>query len=111
MSFGSDPLIDSSANAAAIVNALTVDVEDYFQVEAFRSVGRVLRPGGRHVVALSHRCFPTKAIRAWRVLPFRERPDVVRSYFLMAGGYEPEVSDRSPAGADPLWIVTACRAA
>ena len=35
---GSDPLIASSANVATIVNALTVDVEDYFQVEAFRSV-------------------------------------------------------------------------
>ncbi len=99
------------ASFDAVINA--VSIQYLMQpVDAFRSVGRVLRPGGRHVVALSHRCFPTKAIRAWHVLPLRERLDVVRSYFLMAGGYdEPEVSDRSPAGADPLWIVTACRAA
>ena len=29
--------------------------------------------------ALSNRCFPTKAIRAWHVLPPRERLEVVRT--------------------------------
>ncbi len=59
---------------------------------------------------MSHRCFPTKAIRAWHTLPPRERLDVVRSYFAIAGGYEePELSDHSPTGADPLWIVAARR--
>ena len=78
--------------------------------EVFRSAARVLRPGGLHVVALSHRCFPTKAIRAWHVLPPRERLDVVRTYFAIADGYdEPTVLDRSPEGADPLWLVSARR--
>lgn len=78
--------------------------------EVFRAAARVLRPGGLHIVALSHRCFPTKAIRAWHVLPPRERLDVVRTYFAIAGGYdEPAVLDHSPEGADPLWLVTARR--
>ena len=34
----------------------------------------------------------------------------VATYFDLAGGFEePEFVDRSPAGADPLWIVTARR--
>ncbi len=61
-------------------------------------------------MALSHRCFPTKAIRAWHILPPRERLEVVRSYFTIAGRYEePELLDRSPARADPLWMVMARR--
>jgi SAM-dependent methyltransferase len=76
----------------------------------YRSVARVLRPGGLAVVALSHRLFPTKAIAAFQALPPRERIGLVRLYFERAGGFEPaEFVDRSPEGADPLWIVTARR--
>ena len=77
-------------------------------LEVFASVARVLRPGGLHVVALSHRCFPTKAVRVWQMLPPLERVGLVASYFRGAGGFaEPEILDRSPAGGDPLWIVAA----
>ena len=101
------PFDDSSFDA--VVNAVSIQYLTQ-PVEVFRSCARVLRPGGLHAVALSHRCFPTKAIRAWHILPPRERLDVVRSYFMIAGGYdEPELLDRSPAEADPLWIVIARR--
>ncbi len=101
------PFDDSSFEA--VVNAVSIQYLTQ-PVEVFRSCARVLRPGGLHAVALSHRCFPTKAIRAWHILPPRERLDVVRSYFMIAGGYDkPELLDRSPAGADPLWMVMARR--
>jgi hypothetical protein len=62
------------------------------------------------VIATSHRCFPTKAIRAWHVLPPAERLRAIARYFEAAGGFEPaELLDRPPAGADPLWIATARR--
>ena len=98
------------ASFDAVLNAVSIQYLTR-PVEVFRSAARVLRPGGIHLVAMSHRCFPTKAIRAWHALPPRERLEVVRTYFVIAGGYEePELSDHSPPGADPLWIVAARRA-
>ena len=98
-----------TASFDAVVNAVSIQYLTH-PVEVFRSCARVLRPGGLHIVALSHRCFPTKAIRAWHVLPARQRLEVVQTYFGNAGGYDtPTVLDRSPAEADPLWIVMARR--
>jgi len=102
------PFDDASFDA--VVNAVSVQYLTQ-PVEVFRSCARALRPGGLHLVALSHRCFPTKAIRAWHALPPLERLQLVGHYFREAGGYAaPEILDRSPEGADPLWIVMARRA-
>ncbi len=102
------PFPDSSFDA--VLNAVSIQ---YLvrPVEVFQSAARILRPGGVHIIAFSHRCFPTKAIRAFRVLAPEERGRVVQTYFENAGGYEPPVFlDRSPHVGDPLWIVMARRA-
>lgn len=81
-------------------------------VEVFADLARLLKPGGLAIIAMSHRCFPTKAIRAFHTLPPTERMAAVAAYFARAGGFEPAVVlDRSPVGADPLWLVTARRSA
>jgi SAM-dependent methyltransferase len=101
------PFADASFDA--VINAVSLQYLTQ-PIAIFRSCARVLRPGGLHVIALSHRCFPTKAIRAWHVIPPEQRTHVVSSYFDRAGGYErPTIWDRSPDDADPLWIIWARR--
>jgi SAM-dependent methyltransferase len=79
-------------------------------VEVFRDCARVLRPGGKLVIATSHRLFPTKAIAAWRALGADDRTRLLQGYLARAGGYESSrFVDRSPPLADPLWVVIAVR--
>ena len=101
------PFPDTSFDA--VLNAVSVQYLTK-PVKVFTSVARVLRPGGVHLVALSHRCFPTKAVRAWWALGLEERLQLVRTYFDLSEGYEETaVLDRSPDGADPLWVLMARR--
>jgi SAM-dependent methyltransferase len=97
------------ASFDAVLNAVSVQ---YLvrPLEVFASVARVLRPGGLSLVAMSHRCFPTKAIRAFHYLDGPGRLELVGRYHEATGRFDPpERIDRSPRGADPLWIVCARR--
>jgi SAM-dependent methyltransferase len=102
------PFPDASFDA--VLNAVSIQ---YLvrPVEVYAEVARVLRAGGVSIVAMSHRCFPTKAVRAFHVLPRDARLALVARYHEAAGGFERiELHDASPAAGDPLWIVTARRA-
>jgi SAM-dependent methyltransferase len=93
----------------AVINAVSVQYLTR-PLEVFASIARVLRPGGLSVVAMSHRCFPTKAIRAFHFLDGPGRLELVSRYHEATGAFEtPQRLDRSPDGADPLWIVCARR--
>jgi len=99
----------ADATFDAVLNAVSVQYLTS-PVEVFASIGRVLHAGGVHVVATSHRMFPTKAVAAWHSLPPGDRVRLIGTYFELAGGFEPpRLIDRSPRGADPLWVVVAKR--
>ncbi len=80
-------------------------------VEVFSSVFRVLADDGAVCIAMSHRLFPTKAIAAFQQLPPQERIQLVGYYLDQAGFGEVAFEDRSPPGADPLWLVIGRKAA
>ena len=81
-------------------------------VEVFAEVGRVLRPGAPFVVTFSNRCFPTKAVAAWRALDDDGHAALVAEYARQSGAFEPaEVSAHRPASGDPLIGVVARRKA
>jgi SAM-dependent methyltransferase len=92
-----------------VLNAVSVQ---YMKrpLEVFPEIARVLRPGGRSIVAMSHRCFPTKAIRAFHLPGAEPRYRIVSLYHDDCGRFDAaECIDRSPKGADPLWLVVARR--
>ena len=71
--------------------------------EVFAEVGRVLRPGGPFVVTFSNRCFPTKAVAAWRALGDDGHAALVAEYARQSGAFGPaEVAAHRPAAGDPL---------
>jgi SAM-dependent methyltransferase len=97
------PFADSAFDAVLIAVSVQYLIRPF---EVFAEIGRVLAPGGQCVVAMSHRLFPTKAIYAFQVLSADERCRVVSAYLEQGAGMDDvAVIDRSPAGADPLWIV------
>ena len=74
----------------------------------FSDIARVLSPGGCLVVAMSHRCFPSKAIRAFHGADGAARMALVKQYCVHAAAFSDiESIDRSPPNVDPLWLVTA----
>lgn len=92
-----------------VLNAVSVQyLKRPFAV--FGEVARVLRPGGVSIVAMSHRCFPTKAIRAFHVPGAADRFRLVERFHSDTEAFASiESVDRSPPGFDPLWLVVARR--
>ena len=80
-------------------------------VHVLRSILKCLKPGGEVAIAMSHRLFPTKAIAAFQGM---ERDDKMKlvGYCLQQSGFDGiTFLDKSPLGADPLWIMTARKSA
>jgi SAM-dependent methyltransferase len=97
------PYRDESFDAVMIVVSIQYLIRP---LEVFAEINRVLSPGGRCIVAMSHRLFPTKAIYAFQALPAADRCRLVSAYMNQANtDFEIEMIDRSPPNADPLWLV------
>ena len=96
------PLPSSTFDTAAIVVSVQYLVEPY---KVFQSIYRLLKPGGQCIVMMSNRMFPSKAIYAFHVLNTSEKTALVKDYMENGGFSKTEFIDRSPSGANPLWIV------
>lgn len=74
--------------------------------ELFQELLRILKPGGKCIVAMSHRLFPTKAIYAFTSMAPQDRFNFVSYTMTRAGFTSISFDDRSPMSADPCWIIT-----
>lgn len=101
------PFNDASFDRATIAVSVQYLIEP---VQVMQELLRVLRPGGRLCIAMSHRCFPTKAILAFHQLSAPDRVALVQEYLQRAGFADIAFIDRSPEGADPLWLVVGSKA-
>jgi hypothetical protein len=85
-------------------------------VEVLKQVHEKLVPGGQVHLAISNRCFPTKAIRRWLEIDEEERLQMVGDYLWFAGFRKIDIVTLSDGGVgggvsrlfnpcDPLWMV------
>lgn len=113
-----DPTLPSDLtdlNAATCVVSI-----DYLTrpVEVLKSIHQKMVPGSSVHLAISNRCFPTKAIKRWLDINESDRLQLVGDFLWFAGFRDIEVltlSDGTAAGGtglsklfgrcDPLWIV------
>jgi SAM-dependent methyltransferase len=70
-----------------VLNTVSVD---YLidPIAVFSEVGRVLRPGGIHLVIFSNRMFPTKVVKLWQQSSEPERIWLVEDFFRATGLFE-----------------------
>jgi SAM-dependent methyltransferase len=79
-------------------------------LDVFRSIARCLRPGAPLIVVVSHRCFPTKAVKIFlQCQSMRERMELGMAYFSFAGGFTDvlgvDLRPGAPTGEDPVRAV------
>jgi SAM-dependent methyltransferase len=112
------PFADESFDV--VLNTVSVDYLTQPH-EVFREVGRVLKPGGLHLVIFSNRMFKTKAVKIWRQSDDTNRQIMVEDFFLSANAYgkvstfvsmgQPRPRDDKYAGlglpSDPVWAMWA----
>ena len=90
----------------AVLCALSVQYLEY-PGRVFAEFDRLLADGGVCVVSFSNRCFPTKAVRAWREASMDERIELVDRAFDAAGTFGPREVVRERPETDPFVAVVA----
>lgn len=76
-------------------------------VDVLSSIRRQTKPGGKVHLAISNRCFPTKAVGRWLRIDESARLDMVGDYLWYAGFRNIEIVTVVEASffKDPLWVV------
>ena len=98
------PFVDDSFDAATICVSIQYLTRP---VDVLRDLARVVRAAGPVVITFSNRCFPTKAVAAWRARSDRDHVLLVASYLTDAGWRDVESLASPPRRADPLYAVVA----
>jgi len=101
------PFAQASFDRAMIVVSVQYLINP---VAVMAELHRTLRPGGKLCIAMSHRCFPTKAIAAFQQLATKDLLAFITEVLQRGGFDDVEFIDRSPAGADPLWLLVGSKA-
>ncbi len=70
-----------------VINSLSVDYLTN-PLDIFKEAGRVLKPGGLHLVIFSNRMFPDKAVKVWKESGEGERIILVEEFFKGSGIFE-----------------------
>jgi len=84
-----------------VTNAVSIDYLNK-PLEICEEVGRVLKPGGCAMFALSNRCFPTKAVNIWLRTNDLEHVFIVGSYFHYSNKFKPPTAVE--VGPNPSWF-------
>ena len=79
------PFPDNSFDV--VLNIVSIDYLTK-PVDVFVEVGRVLKPGGLHLVIFSNRFFPEKVVKVWRESGEEERIIMVQKLFDMVEAFE-----------------------
>ena len=96
------PLASAAFDTVAIVVSVQYLIRPY---EVFQSIYRLLKPAGQCIVIMSNRMFPSKAIHAFQILTTSEKIALIQDYMEKGNFSKTEFIDRSPPGANPLWVV------
>lgn len=81
-------------------------------VDVLTSIRRQTNEGGKVHLAISNRCFPTKAVGRWLRITEAERLKMVGDYLWYAGWRDIEIVTVVEPGSwlnDPLWVVRATK--
>jgi len=106
------PFAEASFDGATLTLSLQYLVKP---IEVFRSLARCLRPAAPLIVVISHRCFPSKAVKIWHDCKnMRERMELGMAYFNFAGGFGGiqgvDLRPAARAEEDPVWAIVGTRA-
>ena len=111
----------TAQQATGTVDASTCTVSiDYLTkpVDVLKSIREQTNPGGTVHLAISNRCFPTKAVRRWLEISEEKRLEMVGDYLWWSGWRDVEIVTlvgkdegggwlRGMMANDPLWVVRA----
>lgn len=77
-------------------------------IQTFKEVARILKPGAPFYVAISNRCFPTKAVAVWLGSNDQQHIQLVAGYFQASEAFRDiQAEDHSPDPyvSDPLFVI------